>query len=170
MRRRLNTDQKLQEYTVFIEDSARFSDRRQTVHNTQVAIHAAFLAAVALLTTKVLEGTPTARPVLLMLALVLLIAALLICIIWHRLTTRYKEMIGFRCKRLEEMEKDIVGSHKMICRITCRFKDTSFSDIEAKLPWVFMGVYSVLILGVLVGLCLTCCPLKQGLGALLGCP
>jgi len=170
MNGQLNTNQKLEEYKIFVEDTARFSDRRQTVHNTQVAIHTLFLGGVAALFAKAAQGITVTAVLLLALAVVLLIAALLFSIIWYRLTARYEEMIKFRCDRLKEMEKKIAGSHKMICRIGCRFEDTSFSDIEARLPSVFMGVYFALISGALMGLSSMCCVLNRGLGALLGCP
>jgi len=169
MNGQMSTAHKLEEYRLFVEDTARFSDRRQAAHNIQIAIHTLFLGGVAALLARVAEGTTGAALPLLVLALVLLIAALVICAIWCRLTERYKEMIRFRCGQIEEMEKDIPGCHRMICRIREHFEDSSFSDIEANLPRVFMGVYSALVCATLLGLCSTWCRLAEGLGEWIGC-
>jgi hypothetical protein len=62
-------------------------------------------------------------------------------------------MIDFRCRELKTIEGEIADSHGMYRRIDDRFGEGSFSRIEANLPYVFIGLYSALIVMIAVGLC-----------------
>jgi hypothetical protein len=52
-----------EEYKLFVEDTARFTERRQTVNNTYVAVNSIILSAIALLVKDVsANGCPRSRP------------------------------------------------------------------------------------------------------------
>ena len=149
----MNQIQKHEEYRLFVEDTARFSDRRQMVSNVYVAVNSALVAGVVIVIGDAINGALW----LLLIALLLLGAGIIVCVIWRCLIIRYKATIRFRCKLLMEMEKDLKDdSYQVITRIEKEkeLEETSFSDIEAKLPWVFITVYSFLFMGILVGVCL----------------
>ncbi len=135
---------KFEEYKLFIEDTARLSERRQTVTNTYITVNGAI---VALLTFMFKDaGFTNVRIVLAVIPVI--IAGIIVCYFWLRLLSSYKRLVGFRFAQLEEMEKEIPGSHRMYYRETeslysraPKNKQISQSKIEMRLPWLFGGLY-----------------------------
>lgn len=136
---------KFEEYRLFVEDTARFSDRRQAASNFMVAVNGFLVAGFALLVTEAGHKAWW----LTLVALLLLAAGIIVCVIWLKLISRYSKMIQFRCDQLEWIESEIVGSHQMYRKIGEAFPDNGFSGIEVKLPCVFIGLYSLFAIGVL---------------------
>jgi hypothetical protein len=140
---------KIEEYRLFIEDTARFSDRRQTASNFIIAANALLAAGLAALVGEV--GSGGLWPPL--VALLVAATGIAVCLIWLKLLTRYREMIDFRCDQLEQIESQIPDSHRMYRKLKCRFPDGGFSGVERWLPRAFIAVYSALAAGIVVGPC-----------------
>ena len=70
---------KFEEYKLFAEDTARFSERRQKVGSTYVAVNSIILSAIALLMK---DSGLTGRWQLLVV-LPLLVAGITICLSWR---------------------------------------------------------------------------------------
>lgn len=145
---------KFEEYKLFVEDTARFSDRRQTVTIIYLTVNSILLGGIGLLPKDVpLNGDLTGRLVLIIPLLAIGIAA---CSIWLWLIRRHKVVIGERVELLKEMEKALGMQscqqvyHKLnkICA-----EGPSFSGIEAILPILFIVIYAA---GILTVLCLWC--------------
>jgi hypothetical protein len=142
---------RLEEYKLFVEDTARFSDRRQTITNTYISVNSA-LAGLLVFLVKDSGLTGWLLPS----AVIILIGfGLVICSYWARLIHKYKTLVGFRIKILREMEKDIPGSIKMYHREDELYpvdKDNNpipgqglnISDLEVSLPVVFRWLYLAL--------------------------
>jgi len=139
---------KFEEYKLFVEDTARFSDRRQSVSNFIVAVNGLLVGTVALIITNSDRRALYLFPV----GVLLLLAGIAVCCAWLKLIRRYKEMINFRCNQLEAIESQIADSHRMYRNIRWKFKDPSFSDLEQWLPWVFIVLYSLLLIGIVLGI------------------
>ncbi len=138
---------KFEEYKLFVEDTARFSDRRQSVSNFMVAVNGLLVGAVALIITNSDRRALYLFPV----AVLLLGAGIAVCCAWLKLIRRYKEMIDFRCKQLEAIESQIADSDRMYGKIRKKFGGTNFSDLEQRLPWIFIVLYSLLLIGIVFG-------------------
>jgi hypothetical protein len=143
---------KFEEYKLFVEDTARFTDRRQTVSNLFVAVNSILLVAIGLIVKDL--GVAGAR--ILLLTLPLVIAGIAVSIWWRQLIHKYKALVGLRINTLREMEelpgmkgavqmyhvedtlypRDAEG--EMIPR-----KGLSFSDLESRLPWLFVILYAL---------------------------
>lgn len=102
---------KFEEYKLFVEDTARFSERRQTISNTYIAVNSVILSAIAFI-------VKDAGFLVLWRALVIglvLWAGIVICRRWNDLILQYKKLVNFRIFELRVMEDhaDMQGSHKM---------------------------------------------------------
>ncbi len=131
---------KFEEYKLFIEDTGRFSDRRQAVSNFIVALNGFLVAGVALLITKAGQKASW----LSFVALSLLAAGIVVCAIWLLLIVRYKQAIEERIEQLKKIEESpgMRGCQRMYHTIG---KGLSFSCIEAGLPCVFIVLYIAFI-------------------------
>ena len=147
---------KFEEYKLFVEDTARFSERRQTVSNIYVAVNSVILSAVAFL-VKDAGFVPVWRAFVVMLVMA---AGIVICMQWYKLILKYKRLIAFRIRHLRAIEETeaMVGSYQMYHREDELYpvddaghvksgEGLNFSDRELWLPRVFLIVYSVFLLG-----------------------
>src|SRR5688572_1509136 len=100
---------KFDEYKLFVDDTARFAERRQTVRSTYVVVNSVLLSAIALAVgDSGLSGRWQA-----LVAVPLLIAGIAICWSWRQLILDYKKLIGLRIDKLREMETELDGSSRM---------------------------------------------------------
>jgi hypothetical protein len=147
---------KFEEYKLFVEDTARFTDRRQTVSNIYVAVNSIILSAIAFL-TKDAGFVPVWRACVVMLVLA---AGIVICLQWDQLILKYKRLVGFRINQLRALEDtpEMVGCCRMYYaedELYPRDKynqpipgeGLNFSDRERWLPRVFIAVYALFLLG-----------------------
>jgi len=152
---------KFEEYKLFVEDTARFSERRQTVNNLHVAVNSLLLSAVAFL-VKDVGFAPLWRA---LVALPLLAAGIVICLQWDRLIIKYKKLVGFRIDQLRVMENlpEMTGCHRMYHAEDILYprdkhdqpipgQGLNFSDRERWLPCVFLIVYGLFLVGLVVAL------------------
>lgn len=150
---------KFDEYSLFIEDTARLSERRQTVSNTYVAVNSLLLVAIGLL-VKDLGATGVWR---LLLPVPLIISGIIISRRWSELLSNYKKLVGFRIIVLKEMEKKMSGIENMYHREDLLYpRDGSsgshsigglnFSDKEQALPKIFILLYYLFGLGLIAAL------------------
>jgi hypothetical protein len=154
-----NSVNKFEEYSLFIEDTARLSDRRQTVSNTYVAVNSLLLVAIGLL-IKDSGATGVWR---FLLPVPLIISGIIISMSWSGLISNYKKLIGLRIKVLREMEDKMSGIENMYHREDLLYpRDESgtshsigglnFSDKEVALPKIFILLYYIFGIGIIVAL------------------
>lgn len=152
---------KFEEYRLFVEDTARLSERRQTISNTYVAVNSLLLAAIGLLIKDLgVRGIWT-----LLLPLPLVVAGIAVSLWWRQLIYRYKLLVNLRIDTLRVMEDEMPGSVKMYHvedKLYPRDAEgrlipgqgLNFSDLEVRLPWLFLTLYSFFGIGLLVALAL----------------
>lgn len=151
--------EKFEEYKLFVEDTARFSERRQKVSSTYVAVNSIILSAIALLVKDVGFGACWQA----LLVAPLLVAGIAICLSWRELILNYKDLVKLRIGKLRAMEElpEMTGSSRMYHAEDELYppaeqgrpkprKGLGFSDLERQLPWVFLGLYALFLIGVLV--------------------
>lgn len=147
---------KFEEYKLFVEDTARFSERRQTVTSTYVAVNSLLLMATAFL-VKDAGLKPVWRGYV---SIFLLVTGIVFCLQWERMINKYKRLVAFRIDQLREMEKDpaMAGSHQMYHKEDMLYprdaqgkpipgQGLNISDRERWLPWTFIIVYALFLLG-----------------------
>ncbi len=150
---------KFEEYKLFVEDTARFSERRQKVGSTYVAVNSIILSAIAFL----VKDSGFTGQWQLSVVLPLLVAGITICLSWRQLILNYKKLVNLRIDRLRAMEElpEMNGSSQMYHAEDVlyprsgqgerkRRKGLNFSDLERQLPWVFLALYTIFLIGVVV--------------------
>ena len=150
---------KFEEYKLFVEDSARFTERRQAFSNTYVTVNSLLLAAIGLL-IKDLGGQGIWT---LLLPLPLVVAGVAVSLWWRQLIHKYKALVGLRIEALREMEElpEMAESVKMYHvedKLYPRDAEgkmvpgegLNFSDLEVRLPWLFLVLYSLFGIGLLI--------------------
>ena len=150
---------KFEEYKRLVEDTARITDRRQTTSNIYVTVNSLLLAAIGLLIKDLgVQGTWT-----LLLPLPLVIAGIAVSLWWRRLIQSYKALVGLRIHTLREMEElpemaEAVKIYHIEDQLYPRDaggnlipgEGLNFSDLEVRLPWLFMALYGILGIGALI--------------------
>jgi len=151
---------KFEEYKFFIEDTARLTERRQTVTNIYVAVNTILLSAVALL----VKDAGLQRWIVAATTIMLLFAGIVICLFWRQLIVRYKKLVGLRLDELRQMEDlpEMAGCQRMYHVEDKMYpRDAQgnmlktrgrmdFSDLERQLPNVFMVLYGLFLAGILI--------------------
>lgn len=102
----------LGEYKLFMEGTARLSERRQSVTNTYITVNGALASLITFLAKD--SGLNDLGLVLFMLPLLAL--GIIICQYWQRLLLKYRLLVGFRFQTLREMEKRIPSSIRIYHR------------------------------------------------------
>lgn len=145
---------KFEEYRLFIEDTARFSERRQTVGNTFIAVNTLLLTAIAFLVKD--SGIRDYGLMVTVLPIPLVLAGIFACTWWRQIIVRYKRLINLRMRELMAMEKlpDMQGcqtiylkEYEELYRRDLQGKKMpagrlNFSDIESRLPILFIVLYA----------------------------
>jgi hypothetical protein len=156
----MSTIDKFDEYKFFVEDTARLTERRQTVTNTYVAVNTILLSAVGLL----VKDVGLQRWVIAMATIMILVARIAICLFWRQLINRYKKLVGLRLDELRRMEDlpEMAGCQRMyhvedrlyprdaqgnMLKVKGRM---DFSDLERQLPNVFIMLYLLSLAGIVI--------------------
>lgn len=150
---------KFEEYKLFVDDTARFSERRQKVGSTYIAVNSVILSAIALL---IRDSGLTGRWQILALA-PLLVAGFAICLSWRQLVLNYKALVNLRITKLRAMEEldELKDSSKMYHAEDELYPrdergqvkpraGLNFSDLEQWLPWVFLVLYALFLIATVV--------------------
>jgi hypothetical protein len=148
---------KFEEYKLFVDDTARFSERRQKVGSTYIAVNSVILSAISFL----VKDSGFTGGWRLLVVLPLLAAGITICLSWRQLILNYKKLVNLRIDRLRAMEElpEMEGSARMYHAEDAlyprgdqderkRRKGLNFSDLERQLPCVFLALYAIFLIGV----------------------
>ncbi|MFX0199649.1 MAG: hypothetical protein ACFFCW_26295 [Candidatus Hodarchaeota archaeon] len=147
----------LEEYKLFVEDTARYSDSRHKVNTNYLAINSLLLTAVAFL-AKDAGFVPLWKA---MIIILMLIVGVFVCVLWNAIISNYKMLIAWRMNKLREIEEkpEMENSVKWYHaedevypreESLLKFKQIQrVRDLEHLLPKVFILVYSVFFVGFL---------------------
>ncbi len=146
---------KFEEYKLFIDDTARFSERRQTVTNAYITVNGAIVGLITFL----VKDAGLTNWWLVVAMLPLIVAGVAVCYFWHRLLATYRTLLDFRFEQLEGMERGeaLQGCHGMYNLEAERFyrkappeQQIGFSRIEMRLPLLFVALYVFMGVGLAV--------------------
>jgi hypothetical protein len=157
----MSTVDKFEEYKLFVQDTAKLSDRRQTVTNTYITVNSLLLGGISFLIKDIVDE----RWWGLVLALPLMAGGAIVCGFWWQFLVKYKTLIGLRIDTLREME-DLPGMEESVRMYhvedaiyprdeegkMIRGKGLNFSDLEKRLPKLFLIIYIVYAVGTVLAL------------------
>jgi hypothetical protein len=144
---------KFEEYKFFAEGTQYLSERRQMATQTYLTVNTAIFTVLAFLAKDAgFRGWG-----LVAVSLPLFLVGALACIIWSRIITQYKSLIGWRYDQLQAMEQAMPESHQMYLKEWEHFfqprpteKRISFSDKEIWLPYLFLALYALYVPGLII--------------------
>jgi hypothetical protein len=155
---------KFEEYRLFIQDTQRFQERRQTVTNIYIAINTILLSAVGLLMSR--EGPQ--NWIRFVGALVIPATGIAVCTFWQQLVYKYRMLIRLRFRELRRMEElpEMEGCARMYHvedelypvdekGEAIQGQGLNISNLERRLPQLFTVLYVIAGAGMLVDLILT---------------
>jgi hypothetical protein len=141
------------QYKLLMQDTARLSDRRQTVNNIYLSVNSVLLGGIALLVSQ--EDPDLKSLLVLVIVLVIALAGSIICGDWQRLVRSYKELLNLRFEMLKSIESiesfpypvqiyhqedAALYRHEKLGKYVAPF---GFSAVEVKLPSVFRNLYLI---------------------------
>jgi len=138
------------EYALLLEDTAKMTDRRQQISNNYLSMNSLIIFSIGFLLKD--SGLTSFFPVFITLPLG--IAGCYICIFWHQLIEKSKQLIALRMKYLRDMEEldGMKGSIQIFHKEDALYIKKSdgyadekqfkpFSNIEQNLPKLFIILY-----------------------------
>ena len=147
---------KFEEYKLFVEDTAKFSSRRQQISVTYLTVNSIIISGVSFV-MKDLPSSAFWRSLAVMLVLGI---GILICLLWKDLIYKYKLLVNLRIDELRALENhaDLSGCHKMYHQEDKLYprdahgkpiqgEALNISDKEKLLPLVFIVAYAAFFLG-----------------------
>lgn len=150
---------KFDEYKFFTERVQYRSQRRQQASQIYLTVNTAIFGIIALL----IKDSGLTGWNLVISALPLFLVGILVCFTWSKIIKEFSNLIGWQYEKLREMEKQIKGSFKMHIKEWDEFykpngskKNFSFSNLEAQMPSIFIGLYMIygvgMVIAVMIGL------------------
>lgn len=138
------------QYNLLVKDTAKLSDRRQTVNALYLSANSILLGAVA-----VVAAQSGLKPGILLLPAVLIaLAGIPLCRDWRKLVLSNKELVGLRIKLLHEIEENSAFTYPIqtyhredVLYDNPRRGVFGFSSVEINIPLIFIALYIVAILG-----------------------
>lgn len=131
------------EYTFFAQATQTLADRRQSATQIYIGVNTSIFALIGFLL-----NDAGLDEMLHLASLPLFVVGILVCVVWDRTLTNYKQLINWRYEQLREMENRMPGSAKvfnreweMFFRATEERQGFSFSSLERWLPHIILGLY-----------------------------
>lgn len=136
----------IEEYKLCDARVQRLSERRQTASQTYLSINTVIFSVFAFLT----KDSGVSGLNLVWVSLPIFSVGILACIIWIRIITDFKKIIGWHYEQLREMEDKIPGSYKVYTKEWEQFfrpqnnrEKFSFSRLESFLPRILIVLYII---------------------------
>lgn len=135
----------LEQYKVYIDSAEKISDRRQKNNEFFLGLNTAIVALLGFVFAK-LDAGQTCYILLLASA-----AGIVICYYWYRITLSYKGLNGGKFNVVHLIEKRLpLALYDTEWEILGRGEDKKkyqpFTNIEFKIPWIFIVIYSILFI------------------------
>jgi hypothetical protein len=140
---------KFEEYKYFGERALQQSLRRQNTSQIYLTVNTAIFGIMALL----IKDSGLQGWNLVLANLPLFIVGLLVSAIWLTIIIKFKKHIGWYYEQLCKMEQEIEGSYQFFSKesnAATQKSKTSFSDLEAYMPKIFIGLYLVYAIGMML--------------------
>jgi hypothetical protein len=132
----------LQQYKVFVDGIEKISDRRLKTNEFFLTLNSAVITALGFV-----AKDASTRPALLLAAT----AGIFISYFWYRIIKSYRGLNSGKFKVVHAIEKRLpVSLYGTEWEVLGRGKLKNFyhpfTHIETRIPWVFLGIYAVLVI------------------------
>lgn len=142
-----------EEYKLFVENTQKLSERRQKANEVLLAINTSIFTILAFFVKD--SGFTSWR--LFLFSIPLFAVGILSCILWQRIITQFKALIGWRYEQLRNMEKQMPNSYQLITKEWDegyapqgdkeRF---GFARLEVWIPRLILILYMIYMIGSLI--------------------
>ena len=138
----------LEQYKIYINSTEKISDRRQKANEFFLGLNTALVAVLGFIGSKTLQSSTTP------LIGVAAIAGITMCYLWYRIIQSYKGLNGGKFKVIHAIEARLPlalydTEWEMLERGENKKTYWPFTHIELLVPWIFIGIYVLLILWVI---------------------
>lgn len=135
----------LDQYRLYVNAAEKISDRRQKTNEFFLGLNTALIGLLGFMITKT---SSTESNLILFIAS---IAGAIICYLWYRIVVSYKGLNSAKYKVIHTIEERLpLALYDTEWEALGRGKDKSkywpFSHIEQYVPWIFIGLYVILLL------------------------
>ncbi len=141
------------EYKFFAESAQYLSKRRQDTTQTYVTVNTAIFAVLAF----IVKDAGFRGWSLVATAIPLFLTGVVLCIVWQRIITQHKKLIGWYYDQLREMEARMPASYGMFTKEWQSFyqpqprnRPFEFSALELWPPRLFLFLYAAYAIGLVV--------------------
>ena len=134
----------LEQYKIYVNSAEKISDRRQKTNEFFLTLDAAFVTILGFFSK---SQTEISNSILFIACL----AGITICYLWYRIILSYKGLNTGKFKVIHYIEKRLpLALYDTEWEILGRGekKETywPFTHIELCVPWIFIGIYSIIVL------------------------
>ncbi|OGD32307.1 hypothetical protein A3C91_00940 [Candidatus Azambacteria bacterium RIFCSPHIGHO2_02_FULL_52_12] len=138
----------LEQYKIYINSAEKISDRRQKANEFFLGLNTGLVALLGFVATKTSQNEITG------LLILSSIAGITMCYLWYRIVLSYKGLNGGKYNVVHIIEARLpLALYDTEWEILGRGKDKSiywpFTHIEIWVPWIFIVIYSALLLSVM---------------------
>lgn len=138
----------LEQYKIYIESAEKISDRRQKANEFFLGLNTALVALLGFVSTKTSQGQVA---ILLTLSS---FAGITMCYLWYRIIRSYKGLNGGKFNVIHLIEARLPlalydTEWEMLGRGENKSVYWPFTHIEIWVPWIFIIIYSALLLSLL---------------------
>jgi len=135
----------LEQYKIYLTGIEKISDRRQKANEFFLALNAALVTILGFVITKQNQGDHI--PIVALAG----VSGMLICYLWYRIVRSYKGLNEGKFKVIHMIEARLpLALYDTEWQIMGRGKNKRiywpFTHIELLVPWIFIGIFGVLIL------------------------
>ena len=136
----------LEQYKIYLASAEAISDRRQKANEYFLAVNTALITVLGFFAA----GGDAARPLAILGPSSL--AGIAMCYLWYRIIISYKGLNGAKFKVIHALERRLPlglydGEWEMLGRGEDRKLYWPFTHIERLVPWLFILIYAVLLIG-----------------------
>lgn len=135
----------LDQYKLYVNAAEKISDRRQKTNEFFLGLNTALIGLLGFVMTK----TDSNKNALLLF--IASVAGTVICYLWYRIILSYKGLNGAKFEVIHTIEERLPlalydTEWEALGRGEDKTKYWPFSHIEQHVPWIFVGLYSILLL------------------------
>ncbi len=138
----------LEQYKIYIASAEKISDRRQKANEFFLTLNTALVALLGFIATRT-----SIRTVSLLMAAAC-VAGVILCYFWYRIVMSYKGLNTGKFGVIHAIEKRLPlalydTEWEMLGRGERKDLYWPFTHIEWRVPWIFIGIYTLLFLSAL---------------------
>ena len=135
----------IEQYKIYVSSAEKISDRRQKANEFFLAVNTALVALLGFIVSK------TNSDQIIEMLVIASLAGIVMCYLWYRMVRSYDGLNSGKYKVIHLIERRLPlalydTEWEVLGRGERKDLYEPFTKIEAKVPWIFIGIYSLLFL------------------------